>query len=931
MSNGSKTKNSDPSSVRKPLSTAMVLIFSALLAAGALYIAGAWDSAMRDQSKEAMELAEAAEAGILEVDPSLIAGIDRGELPAGYDVLKDKLAYLVRLDNEIRFAYILYMDQGNIYIAADSEPQSSPGYSPPGQPYYEANPVYYSAFSGDSTIVTPPVRDRWGHWVSVLVPVKSPDTGKTIALFGVDFPAENWPERAMSRAVEAGLTVASVLLVVLVLHIIAYRNAQLRRERNKLLESEERLQASEKMFRTIFDQVRMGVALVHNDRFMSPVFGDFPTVNPRFLEILGQKIDDLVGLKWETITHPDDLAADLEQFALFKSGQIPGYSMEKRFLKPDGTWAWVNMTISPLYLSTGTDAVHLCVIEDIRHRKVMEQTLKDSERSKAILLDNLPGMAYRCRYDRDWTMEFVSQGCKELTGYDPESLLYNRDLSFNDMITPEYQQSLWEGWERVLAVHEKFQEEYQLITADGTRKWVWEQGQGVYDESGKLVALEGMILDIDDRKKQELQLRYVNNHDGLTGLYNRHYFQELFDRDAVRGGRLAVILINIRKFSLVNTAYGYAYGDRLVLELAEKLQALITPDQILCHISIDRFVLYVKSGADRGQLEALCSQIVMILEESLAHRILGASVGAVEVIEAGCDADTVIKNAAIAASEVAADENFGYRFYDGSMAEAVVRESVLRNELAAEAYGGTLQRLELVYQPIAAVSDSSVIGFEALARFHSHQYGAVQPTEFIPIAEETQLIVPLGRMLLREACLAIRRFSEECHKPLSISVNVSAVQLLRDDFIPELLEILRETGADPGCLGLELTETGFASTFDEMNRRFREIRNAGIKLYIDDFGIGYSSLAREGELNVDYLKIDKFFIDKLMEWDPTKFITQDIISMAHKMGHIVVAEGVEHPRQQELLKEFGCDLFQGYLFSKPVPPAEAVAFLNKCQ
>ena len=186
-------------------------------------------------------------------------------------------------------------------------------------------------------------------------------------------------------------------------------------------------------------------------------------------------------------------------------------------------------------------------------------------------------------------------------------------------------------------------------------------------------------------------------------------------------------------------------------------------------------------------------------------------------------------------------------------------------------------------------------------------------------------------MLLREACLAIRRFSEECHKPLSISVNVSAVQLLRDDFIPELLEILRETGADPGCLGLELTETGFASTFDEMNRRFREIRNAGIKLYIDDFGIGYSSLAREGELNVDYLKIDKFFIDKLMEWDPTKFITQDIISMAHKMGHIVVAEGVEHPRQQELLKEFGCDLFQGYLFSKPVPPAEAVAFLNKCQ
>ncbi|HCU08629.1 MAG TPA: sensor domain-containing phosphodiesterase, partial [Clostridiales bacterium] len=383
------------STERKSLGVSAILIFSALLVVGALYIAGAWDAVIREQSRKAVELAEAAEAGLPEVDSVLIEGIGQGTIPAGYELLKDKLAYLVRLGNAIRFAYIMYMHQGSIYFAVDSEPEDSPDYSPPGQLYYEADPITYNAFTDGKTVVTEPSRDRWGLWVSVLVPMKDLQSGETIAVFGVDFPAESWADGAISRAVEAGLMVASVLLVVAVLHVIAFRNNELRRERNKLLSSEKRLKESETMFRTIFEQVRMGVALVHNDRFMSSAFGEFPTVNPRFLEILGQKMEDMAGLRWDTITHPEDLAADLAQFARFKAGAIPGYSLEKRFLRPDGTWVWVNMTISPLYLGTGTDAIHLCVIEDIRHRKAMEQTLRDSERSKTVLLDNLPGMAYR--------------------------------------------------------------------------------------------------------------------------------------------------------------------------------------------------------------------------------------------------------------------------------------------------------------------------------------------------------------------------------------------------------------------------------------------------------------------------------------------------------------------------------------------------------
>jgi len=915
---------------RKPLSTSIILIFSALLVVGALYVAGVWDAAILEQSRKAVELAEAAEAGLLGVDAELIEELRYGTLPSGYALLKEKLIYLTKLDNEIRFAYIMYMHRGNIYFAVDSELEDSPDYSPPGQLYGEADAFTHNAFFAEEAVVTKPAPDRWGEWVSVLVPIKDLESGETIAVFGADYPAETWASGAVSRAIEAGLMVISVLSVIAVLHVIVFRNKQLRQERNKLLASEKRLRESDTMLRTIFDQVQMGVALVHNERFTTPDFGEFPTANPKFLEILGRSMEDLSDLRWDTITHPEDLAADLEQFARFKSGAISGYSMEKRFLRPSGDWVWVNMTISSLYLGAGTDAVHLCVIDDISHRKAMEQILFDSERSKSVLLDNMPGMAYRCRYDRDWTMEFVSQGCRELTGYDPESLLNNRDLSFNDLITPEYRKVLWNRWKEVLDVKGKLQEEYQITTADGSNKWVWEQGQGIYDDSGKLVALEGLILDIDDRKKQELRLRYINSHDDLSGLYNRHYFQELFNDDTMRRAEAhrTVILVNIRKFSLLNNAYRYTYGDQLIRKLAGELERLIRSDRVLCHISIDRFVLYLKHDADRTELDALCRQIIDILEELLAPHTLGANLGVVEIGETRYDADTVIKNASIAANAVAPEENFGACYYNSTMADAVARENILKNELTEEAYRDRLHQLQLVYQPIVAAKSGAIVSFEALARFRSERFGLIQPAEFIPIAEETQLIVPLGKSIIREACLALERFSAASNTPISISVNVSAIQLLREDFISNLLEILRETGADPGRLGLELTETSFARTFDEMNRKFQEIRNAGIQLYIDDFGIGYSSLAREAELNVDYLKIDKFFIDKLTEIEPDKLITKDIISMAHKMGHTTVAEGVEHPRQRDLLVDFGCDLLQGYLFSRPVPLDEALAFLT---
>ena len=176
------------------------------------------------------------------------------------------------------------------------------------------------------------------------------------------------------------------------------------------------------------------------------------------------------------------------------------YSMEKRYIKPDGSIVWVDMIVAPLTLANDHQDKHICLVQDITERKAIENALQESERSKSVYLSHLPGLAYRCNKDRNWTMQYVSQGCFNLTGYPAESLLYNRELSYNDLISPEYREALWNEWERILAKREPFKYEYEIITATGERKWVLELGQGIYNGQGEVEALEGIILDISEKQ-----------------------------------------------------------------------------------------------------------------------------------------------------------------------------------------------------------------------------------------------------------------------------------------------------------------------------------------------------------------------------------------------------------------------------------------------
>lgn len=895
-----------------------------------LYLQHIWNSSIAETRQDSIRLAKAAESGISKSN-ILLLNADNSDLNNSvYHELKGSLTAFANQDKSFRFAYILAQKKDSIVILADSEPIDSKDYSPPGQIFSEASKEDRTAFQSDRPLLTNPTKDRWGEWVSVLVPMKDPETGAVVAVYGIDYSIESWYEHALVQTIQSGISVLCLFLVIIALYFYFSRNKALLIEKQKLLDSEKKLKESETLFRTVFDQATIGIAVGHDADCITMLPDNMPSVNPMYEKILGRTKEELTQVSWMDLTHPDDLTLDLEYYNKFKAGEIDRYDMEKRYVRPDGTTVWTHMILSPLQLENNSKYNHICLITDISKRKEIEQVLYDSQRSKMVLLDNLPGMAYRCKPDREWTMEFVSQGCYALTGYPPESLIQNKEICFNQLILEKYQDLLWFRWEYILNQRGKLTEEYEIVTASGEIKWVWEQGQGIFDDAGNIVALEGLILDITERKTQELKLNYMNNHDALTGLYNRRYFEELMRRDETLHVKKAVLLVNLAKFTLINQTFGYNFGEKLMQELASNLLTLCTVNCRLFLISSDRYAFYIKAYQNKKELTTLCNSVNEILSTIPALKTIGASIGIVEMEDCkGDDLDVVLKNALIAAENVQDNKISGYRFFNKKMEEAIMREAEIKNGLSAVALNADDHGFFMEYQPIVDTQSNKIVGFEALARFETEHLGRISPLEFIPLAEETQLIVPLGKKIMRLVLQFLKKLEETGFTEIYMSFNVSTIQLLRDDFIEELVETIRETKVLSTNLGIEITESLFLNSYQEINQKLERLKRLGIKIAIDDFGTGYSSLARERELNVDCLKIDKYFMDKLMKLEPDQALTGDIISMAHKLGHFVVAEGVENERQRQYLIQHHCDLIQGYLFSKPLSEDDAMAILEK--
>ncbi len=652
----------------------------------------------------------------------------------------------------------------------------------------------------------------------------------------------------------------------------------------------------------------------------------FDYINPKYLEIVGRDSREISTLDWPQFTHPDDLQEELVQFQRLQSGEIESYSMEKRFIRPDGSIVWVNLITSVFDLNPYR---YVCIVQDITKTKEYELALAESERSKSSLLSHIPGMAYRCKYDPEWTMEYISEGCKELTGYTPADLINNSRLSFNSIVAPEYRDKLWLKWSEVVKTKEEIEVEYEIIDAQGERKWVLERGQAVYSPTGEIVAIEGIILDISKRKESELNLLYYYQNDLLTGLYNRQYFEQMLQKDSPNQKR-GVVAINLSSIHELSTRYGFYYTQKVLQRMGNALKALASEELIVIRLHENWFALYVRGYKNLEELQELARKASTIVEQFFLIERLVWGVGIVEIEEESeVDLEHLFTNIILTGDKSLTSNTTHFEIvcFNQKLVDDLARENTLIGDLGR--YSEEEGLLTLNYQPIINLESGKIWAIEALARLNSPTLGSIAPAEFIPLAEKTKLIIPLGEEVAKMACRFLKRVHDAGYPAMKVSINISLIQVMEKDFIQSFTECIRKYSIEPSSIILEITETAIAANYSEMNEILKELRQLGYGLALDDFGTGYSSLARERELSVDYVKIDQIFIERLLTFDKDEVISGDIISMAHKLGHKVIAEGVEHPKQLELLKEFGCDKVQGFLISKPLNEEEVLKLITQ--
>lgn len=326
-----------------------------------------------------------------------------------------------------------------------------------------------------------------------------------------------------------------------------------------------------------------------------------------------------------------------------------------------------------------------------------------------------------------------------------------------------------------------------------------------------------------------------------------------------------------------------------------------------------------------------CQSVANILECLLSTERLNGGIGVVEIDENNKDdVEQLLKNLLITSESAiqSKEEDYFISFLD-EMEDQILRENTLIRELDQIIEGVDTERLFLQYQPIIDIDSNKISAFEALARLDSEKFGNISPLEFISIAEKTKQIIPLGREIIVEAFEFLKTLNNKGFDDIDMSINISAIQLLRRDFVKTVIELMEEMEINPENICFEITETTFASNYKQINKILGELKDYGIKIAIDDFGTGYSSIFRLRELNANYIKIDKYFIDKLLVLDPEEAITGDIISMAHRIGCLVIAEGVETEEQRQYLEDNGCDKIQGYLIARPLYEDMALQLLER--
>ncbi len=647
----------------------------------------------------------------------------------------------------------------------------------------------------------------------------------------------------------------------------------------------------------------------------------FVLVNDAFCAFAGVPRERLIGADDRVFLGPEDArrAWDADDQAL----EAPAPVLYEHLYRLSDGERWMQVRKSRVLRPDGSRLV-ISALNDISGLKAAERQLRDSERRFRDFAES--ASEYVWESDVDGRLTYVSQRVEEVLQRSAESL---RGLTVTDVTPPgEYERML--EWIRANGRPDgSFRDmEHRILRADGEVLWVRVSAVRMLDEQGRHTGWRGTSRDITDRKSAEERISYLATRDALTGLPNRVLFNDRLEQALVnarrKGDSVALMFLDLDRFKNVNDSLGHHVGDLMLKEVALRMQACLRKGDTLSRLGGDEFVVTLEGLQHAEDAAQVAQKVIASLGRPMevgGHTLsTSCSIGIAIFPGDADDPPSLMKNADTAMYHAKERGRRNFQFFSREMNIRAVERHALETALRVAL---DREQFELAWQPRVDIATGRVAAVEALLRWRHPDKGLLAPGSFIEVAEETGLIEPIGQWVLRSACTQAQRWSEDGHPPVRVSVNISARQFNNPrEFSRSVSRLLSSTSLDPDRLELEMTESVLLQNADENIAALRRLSKLGVHVAVDDFGTGYSSLSYLKQLPINTLKIDRSFVRDLEADKDSEVIVATIIAMAHSLKLRVTAEGVENLAQLSTLKRLGCDEYQGYLFSRPVPARE---------
>lgn len=643
-------------------------------------------------------------------------------------------------------------------------------------------------------------------------------------------------------------------------------------------------------------------------------------------QVFGWSREEVIGSDAPWV--PEESRAEFEELyrQVIEGAGFSGIEIRRR--RRDGQMIDLSVIATRLTGSDRNAAGVLVFLHDITNEKAARDAEARQLRFHQQLLDGIPVPIFF--KDPELRYQKCNTAFEELIGYPRHEIIGKTVFD----LSPVHRALIYDEADRELLDLGTIQVyESSVAKEDGSIRHVVFNKAILRSPTGAIDGIVGTILDITERKRAEQKLVYQAYHDALTGLPNQLLFKERLEQGLFQSRRndqmLAVAVVDLDRFKVINDTLGHDVGDRLLKVASDRLQSCLRESDTVARLGGDEFTVLLGGLSDGRAVARACERILAALAEPVEIDgrtvVTSASVGISLYPHDGDEPGLLLQRADSAMSRAKDAGRNCYRLYSAEMDEAIHSRLELEASMRQALDRG---EFSIVYQPQVRLGDRSIVGFEALLRWNHPVLGNVSPLEFIPIAEESGLIGPLGAWVLQQACAQGAAWIADGHPSRRIAVNVSAKQLERGDFVRQVSEALWEAGFPAELLELEVTESSVMRDANCAADQLAQLRELGVRISIDDFGTGFSSLSRLQSLPLDQLKIDRAFIRDMEAEKSTLPLAQGIVTLAHALGLQVVAEGVETEKQAELLTALGCEQAQGWFFGRPARPEDLAKIIT---